>query len=238
MAYFAPKRGVPNGGDMKYKILLADDEKDLARATRMILNYSGYEVDVAYNGKTALENARENNYDVIILDIMMPVMDGIEALKEMRKNNINTPIILLTAKAGIDDKVEGLDAGANDYLTKPFNKKELLARIRALIRVNEEREQKYKIGNILFNKETAEISSNKAVLHLSNKECELMEFLIKNPERKIASSDIYKRIWQDENTDESIVPMYISYIKDKFSALDANVKINDENNEYKLEKII
>ena len=223
---------------MKYKILLADDEKDLARATKMILSYSGYDVDVVYNGKDAVQNAKNNNYDLIILDIMMPIMDGLEALKLMRKDNITIPIILLTAKAGIDDKVEGLDAGANDYLTKPFNKKELLARIRALIRVNEEREQKYKIGNILFNKETSEISSNTAALHLSNKECELVEFLIKNTEKKIACSDIYKRIWQDEEADESIVPMYISYIKDKFSALDANIKINDENNEYKLEKII
>lgn len=220
------------------KILVADDEKDLARATRMILNYSGYDVDVAYNGKEALEKVKNDNYDIIILDIMMPIMDGIEALKEMRKTGINTPIILLTARAGIDDKVEGLDAGANDYLTKPFNKKELLARIRALTRTNEEKEQKYQIGNIIFNKETAEISSSKAALHLSNKECELMEMLLKNSEKKIARSDIYKRIWQDEDADESIVPMYISYIQDKFSALDANVKINDDNNEYKLENIV
>ena len=220
------------------KILVADDEKDLARATRMILNYSGYDVDVAYNGKEALEKVKNDNYDIIILDIMMPIMDGIEALKEMRKAGINTPIILLTAKAGIDDKVEGLDAGANDYLTKPFHKKELLARIRALTRTNEEKEQKYQIGNIIFNKETAEISSSKAALHLSNKECELMEMLLKNSEKKIACSDIYKRIWQDEDADESIVPMYISYIQDKFSALDANVKINDDNNEYKLENIV
>ena len=220
------------------KILVADDEKDLARATRMILNYSGYDVDVAYNGKEALEKVKNDNYDIIILDIMMPIMDGIEALKEMRKAGINTPIILLTAKAGIDDKVEGLDAGANDYLTKPFNKKELLARIRALTRTNEEKEQKYQIANIIFNKETTEISSSKAALHLSNKECELMEMLLKNSEKKIARSDIYKRIWQDEDADESIVPMYISYIQDKFSALDANVKINDDNNEYKLENIV
>ena len=220
------------------KILLADDEKDLARATRMILNYSGYDVDVSYNGKEAIENIKNNSYDLIILDIMMPVMDGIEALKEMRKSGINTPVILLTARAGIDDKVEGLDAGANDYLTKPFNKKELLARIRALTRTNEEKEQKYKIGNIIFNKETSEISSSKAALHLSNKECELVEMLLKNSEKKLPCSDIYQRIWQDEEADESIVPMYISYIQDKFSALDANVKINDENNEYKLENIV
>ena len=223
---------------MKDKILLADDEKDLARATKMILQYSGYEVDVVYNGKEAVEKAKEKDYNLIILDIMMPVMDGIEALKNLRKENINTPVILLTAKAGIDDKVDGLDAGANDYLTKPFNKKELLARIRAHIRNKEDKEQKYKIGNILYDKASSEISSNKATLPLSNKECELIEFLIKNQEKKVASAELHKRIWQDEETDESIVPMYISYIQDKFSALDASVKINNENNEYKLESIL
>ena len=220
------------------KILVADDEKDLARATRMILNYSGYDVDVAYNGKEALEKVKNDNYDIIILDIMMPIMDGIEALKEMRKAGINTPIILLTAKAGIDDKVEGLDAGANDYLTKPFNKKELLARIRALTRTNEEKEQKYKIGNIMFDKGASEISNDKASLPLSSKESQLIEYLIKNPEKKLACSEIYKRIWQDEEVDESIVPMYISYIQDKFSALDAKVKIADDNNKYMLEKLL
>ena len=223
---------------MKDRILLADDEKDLARATKMILEFSGYEVDVAYNGKEALEKAGEKNYDVIILDIMMPIMDGIEALKEIRKSNIEVPIILLTAKAGIDDKVEGLDAGANDYLTKPFNKEELLARIRAHIRYKDDKEQKYKLGNITFDRETAEISNSKAVLHLSSKECELIEFLIKNPEKKVACSEIHKKIWKDVDADEAIVPMYISYIQDKFSALDANVKINNENNEYMLENII
>ena len=223
---------------MKDKILLADDEKDLARATKMILQYSGYDVDVVYNGKEAVEKVKEKDYDLIILDIMMPVMDGIEALKNLRKDNVSTPVILLTAKAGIDDKVDGLDAGANDYLTKPFNKKELLARIRVHIRNKEDKEQKYKIGNILYDKASSEISNNKATLPLSNKECELIEFLIKNQEKKVASAELHKRIWQDEEADESIVPMYISYIQDKFSALDASVKINNENDEYKLENIL
>lgn len=117
----------------KEKILVADDEKDLARAIGMILKYSDYEVDIVENGKQALEKAKENNYDAMILDIMMPEMDGIQALKEMRKNHIKTPILFLTAKSQVDDKVEGLDAGANDYLTKPFDQKELLARVRALM---------------------------------------------------------------------------------------------------------
>lgn len=222
---------------MKERILIADDEKELSRAIGMILKYSDYEVDIVENGKQAVEKTNDNIYDVIILDVMMPIMDGIEALKEIRKNNIKTPVLLLTAKSQVDDKVEGLDSGANDYLTKPFDKKELLARIRALTRIKEEKEEKYKIGNIIFNKENSEISSEKASLHLNNKECEMMEFLVKNQERGISKNELSKRIWTNENKDESIVTMYISYLQEKFSALGANVKINEKNG-YVLEKIL
>lgn len=221
----------------KLKILLADDEKELSRAIGAILKYSNYEVDIVYNGKEAVNKVQENIYDLIILDVMMPVMDGIQALKEMRKNNIKTPIMLLTAKAQIDDKVEGLDSGANDYLTKPFDKKELLARIRALTREQEENKEKYKIGNITFNKETSEISNQNTSLHLNNKECELMEILVKNQERNITKKELKKRIWVKENKDENIVTMYVTYLQEKFSALGANIKINDKNG-YVLEKIV
>ena len=221
----------------KLKILLADDEKELSRAIATILKYSNYEVDIVFNGKEAIDKVKENIYDLIILDVMMPVMDGIQALKEIRKDNIKTPIMLLTAKAQIDDKVEGLDSGANDYLTKPFDKKELLARIRALTREQEENKEKYKIGNITFNKETSEISNKNTSLHLNNKECEIMEFLVKNQERNITKKELKKRIWVKENKDENIVTMYISYLQEKFLALGANIKINDKNG-YVLEKIV
>ncbi len=221
----------------KLKILLADDEKELSRAIATILKYSNYEVDIVFNGKEAIDKVKENIYDLIILDVMMPVMDGIQALKEIRKDNIKTPIMLLTAKAQIDDKVEGLDSGANDYLTKPFDKKELLARIRALTREQEENKEKYKIGNITFNKETSEISNKNTSLHLNNKECEIMEFLVKNQERNITKKELKKRIWVKENKDENIVTMYISYLQEKFLALGANIKINDKNG-YVLEKIL
>ena len=220
---------------MKNKILLAEDEKELAKALSTILKYSDYETKVVYNGKAAVEEAKNNYYDVIILDVMMPVMNGIDAVKEIRSTGINTPVIFLTAKAQIDDKVEGLDAGANDYLTKPFNKKELIARIRALTREKENREAKFEVGNIIFNKEDSEISNNVSSLHLNNKECEIMEILVKNQERNIPKDEIYKRVWENEN-DENAVNMYISYLQQKFIALDANVKINDENG-YILEKI-
>ena len=222
---------------MKEKILLADDVKDLARAVGAMLRYNKYDVDVVHNGKEAVKMATENLYDVIILDVMMPIMDGIEAVKEMRKLNIKTPIILLTAKSQVEDKVEGLDSGANDYLTKPFDKDELLARIRALTRIKEENAEKYKIGNIIFDKEASKIYSNKAAFQLNNKECEVMEFLVKNQERSITEEELKQRIWLNEKNKDSIVPMYISYLQEKFTALDANVKIDNKNG-YSLEKLI
>ena len=200
------------------------------------MTYSNYDVDIVSNGKEALEKINNTIYDLIILDIMMPVMDGIQALKEIRKNNIKTPVILLTAKSQVDDKVEGLDSGANDYLTKPFDKKELLARIRALTRIKEENEEKYEIGNIVFDKETSALSSDKASLHLNNKECEIMEFLVKNQERNVSKKELKKRIWVKGNNDDNIVTMYISYLQEKFSALGANIKISDKNG-YVLEKL-
>ena len=213
----------------KKRILLAEDEKELAKAVKTILNYSNYDVEVVYNGQDVVNNVKNNNFDVVIMDIMMPVMDGIEAVKEMRKIGVKTPVILLTAKSQIDDKVEGLDAGANDYLTKPFDKKELLARIRAQIRVNEEKEQRYNIGNISFNKETSELSNDKAIFHLNNKECDILEILVKNQESAISASELGKIIWQSEESATNNLPMYISYLQNKFIALESSVMINDKN---------
>ena len=175
--------------------------------------------------------------DLIISDIMMPVMDGLEALKEMRESGVNTPIIMLTAKSTVDDKVEGLDNGADDYITKPFDKKELLARIRVQIRTNQEKKEKFFVGNITFNKEDSEISSSKASFRLNPKECEIMEMLVKNQDRNITPNELSKKIWQTEELQTSAVNMYISYLQDKFTALDANIKINDENG-YILEKLV
>lgn len=214
---------------MKEKILIAEDEKELAKAIKIILEYNNYEVTVTNNGAEAIQKTDEDSFSCIILDIMMPVMNGIDALKEMRENGVNTPIILLTAKSQVDDKVEGLDAGANDYLTKPFNKDELLARIRAQTRVIDEKKEKYKIGNILFNKENSEISNNNVAFRLNNKECEIMEILAKNQDRRISAKELNKKIWQNERYKSNAVPMYISYLQEKFVALDANVQINDKN---------
>ena len=220
----------------KLKILLADDVNELAEAVGAILEYNNYEVDIVNNGKEALDKVETNIYDCIILDVMMPIMDGFEVVKQIRKLNIKTPIILLTAKSLVDDKVEGLDSGANDYLTKPFEKKELLARIRALTRQKEEHKEKYEIGNIIFNKENSQLSKDKVSLNLNQQECDIMEIFIKNPERKISEEELKHRIWTNKNNCENIVPMYVSYLQEKFTALNANVKINDVDG-YNLEKI-
>ena len=222
---------------MKLKILLADDVEELAEAIGEMLKVNNYDVDVVYNGKDAFDKAKEEIYDCIILDVMMPLMDGFEVVKKIRKLNIKTPIILLTAKSMIDDKVEGLDLGANDYITKPFEKKELLARIRALTRIEEEHKEKYEIGNLIFNKESSQLSKNKTSLNLSKQECDIIELFIKNPERKISKDELKQRIWTNEQNSDNIVPMYMTFLQEKFNALNANIKINDIDG-YKLEKMI
>lgn len=222
---------------MKNKILIAEDEKELAKAIKAILQYNNYDVYAVYDGEAAIEATKKMNFDVIIMDIMMPIMDGLEALKTLRKNGINIPIILLTAKSQIEDKVEGLDDGANDYLTKPFNKEELLARIRALVRLSEEHKKKYDIGNIVFDKENSEISNDRASFKLNNKECEIIEYLVKNSERNISQEELLKKVWNAESNMENVVPMYVSYLENKFKALEANVTI-DVTNGYKLEKCL
>lgn len=222
---------------MKEKILLADDEESLSRAVGKILEYNNYEVDIVSNGKEAIEKTKNNIYDIIILDIMMPIMDGIEALKEMRKNGINTPIMLLTAKSLIDDKVKGLDAGANDYLTKPFNKKELLARIRNLTRKSEVANKKYIYGNITINFENSEISTPKASLFLNNNECEIMKVLVKNQEKTLNEYELKKVIGLDDKDNHNIIPMYISFLQEKFNVLGANIVIDNANG-YMLKKLL
>lgn len=218
------------------KVLIADDEIDLTRALGAILKYSEYEVKIANNGEEALKIAENEKFDILILDVMMPKKTGIEVVEELRKKNINTPILMLTAKAETEDKVEGLDKGADDYLTKPFEKDELLARIRALVRKNENRTKKIKIGNVTLNKEENELYSDKASFHLNSKESELMELLVGNQSEKIGEKEIKNRIWgKDENI--KIVPMYISYLQNKFEALGANVQIVN-NNGYALESIV
>ena len=157
------------------RVLLAEDEKALSKALVTILERNNYSVDAVYDGESALEYLENDNYDIAILDIMMPKIDGLTVLKNVRKRNNLIPILLLTAKSEVDDKVEGLDAGANDYLAKPFHSKELLARIRAIIRTQTgQSNSKLSMGNIVLDQTSFELSSTAGNYRLSNKEFQIL----------------------------------------------------------------
>lgn len=220
--------------DNKEKILLADDVEELAKSIGKILINHNYDVDIVFDGLEVMKMVKENNYDCIILDIMMPNMNGIEAVKEIRNLRINTPIIMLTARDLVEDKVYGLDIGANDYLTKPFEKDELLARIRVQTRMNKEREEKYKIGNITFNKKSLEISKDSVTLNINEKESQVLDFLVKNQKSQASKEDIAKKIWNGEDFEK--IPMYIEFLQEKLIALNANIRINEDNG-YRLDNI-
>ena len=217
---------------MKDKILVAEDERELSKAITKILTINNYDVTSVYNGKEALSELKENSFNVIILDIMMPILDGISCLKQLRQNGIKTPVILLTAKSQIDEKVEGLDSGANDYLTKPFSYKELLARIRAVTRIQKEEKEKFEIGNLIFDKEKSELSNSQSSLHLNTKECNLMEILVKNKQTPLKEKEITNFVWQNEPVENLSLQMYISYLQNKFELLNSNLKIENNRKGY------
>ena len=155
---------------MYEKILVVDDEVSIVDILKYNLEKEGYQVTSALDGQKGLELALEEPFDFMILDVMLPSIDGMAITQKLRQEKIDTPILMLTAKAETEDKVEGLDKGADDYLTKPFEKDELLARIRALVRKNENRTKKIKIGNVTLDKEENELYSDKASFHLNSKE--------------------------------------------------------------------
>lgn len=209
------------------RILLADDEKELSNALVAILKHNNYSVDAVYDGQDALEYAISENYDVLVLDIMMPKLSGLEVLEKLRKAGVYTPVLLLTAKAEIEDRILGLDKGADDYLSKPFAMGELLARIRAMTRRKSEfTPNLIEIGNISLNKENYELSNEKSSLRLGNKEFQMLEMLMNNPKRLISAEQFMERIWgYDSEAEMSVVWVYISYLRKKLEALNANVKI-------------
>lgn len=208
------------------KLLLAEDTKDLNRAVSAILAHDGFEVDSTFDGEEALEHIKNNTYDGIILDIMMPKMDGLEVLRELRNLNITTPVMLLTAKAEVDDRVNGLDAGADDYLTKPFAMKELLARIRAMTRRKSDYTQKQlTFSDVTLSSGNFELKCENTV-SLSNKEFELMQLLILNAGKDLDNNYIIERVWPDnEKADENIVYLYISYLRGKLESVASRTQI-------------
>lgn len=222
------------------RLLLAEDERSLAKAVGAILEKNNFSVDIVYDGADALDYLRAGNYDGAVLDIMMPKMSGIEVLKTIRAEGNMLPVLLLTAKSEIDDKVEGLDSGANDYLTKPFNSKELLARIRAMTRTQAAQgSSELKIGNITLDRATFELSSPSGSFRLANKEFQMLETLMANPHSLISTERFLEKIWgYDTDAEINVVWVYISYLRKKLTALNANVQIKATRNAgYSLEVV-
>lgn len=224
------------------RLLLAEDETSLAKAIVTILKKNNYTVDAARDGVEALEYLETNEYDGVILDVMMPRMDGISVLKQIRKSGNCVPVIMLTAKAEVDDKVLGLDSGANDYLTKPFATKELLARIRAMTRSGTaavQPDSRLRFGNITLDCATFGLSSPYGSFTLANKEFQMIELLMRNPEQIISAEQFMDKIWGFEsNAESNVVWTYISYLRKKLTALKADVKIKAMRNVgYSLESI-
>lgn len=209
------------------RLLLAEDERELSNALVAILKHNNYSVDAVYDGADALNYGMSENYDGIILDIMMPKMNGIEVLKRLREKGLDTPVLLLTAKSEIDDKISGLDSGADDYLTKPFVMGELLARIRAMTRRKTDFAPNIlEIGNIKLNRESFELSGPDGVQRLGNKEFQVIEMLMMNNSTLISTEKFMERIWgYDSDAEINVVWVYISYLRKKLSGLGANVEI-------------
>lgn len=213
------------------KILLAEDEQQLSRVLETAMTHEGYQVDIAFDGQEAVDLAKENAYDLMILDIMMPVKTGIEALKEIRQTGNTTHVIMLTAMSEVDDKVTGLDAGADDYLTKPFSLKELLARLRSMSRrVATFTPNLLQIGQTSLNVGEHELISSNSI-RLAGKESRMMEFLMLNARKSLSTQEIFRHVWskdEDEDLDEGFVWIYISYLRQKLKAIHADLAILGE----------
>ena len=222
------------------RLLLAEDERALSKALVTILERNNYSVDAVYDGQEALEYLETGNYDAVIMDIMMPKVDGITALKMLRSRGDLIPVLMLTAKSEIEDKVTGLDAGANDYLTKPFSSRELMARIRAVTRVQAAQTSSIlKMGNVTLDRSNFELSTPSGSFRLANKEFQVLELLMNNPKILISSERFMEKIWgYDSESEINVVWVYISYLRKKLIALDADIKIKAARNAgYSLEEI-
>ena len=223
------------------RILLAEDELSLARAIIAILKKNNYEAEAVHDGAAALAYLSSGQYDGAVLDIMMPKMDGITVLRKYRQSGGTTPILMLTAKSEIDDKVLGLDSGANDYLTKPFATQELMARIRAMTRsLCAQNSSVLEMGNIRLNRSNFELSSPTGSFHLTNREFQMMEMLLANPHQLIPTERFMEKIWGYDNEAEiNVVWVYISYLRKKLASLNADIQIRMTRNAgYTLEKKI
>lgn len=210
------------------RLLLAEDERTLSDALVTILSHSNYSVDAVYNGQDALDYLEAGNYDCAVLDVMMPKMDGITVLKKIRAEGISIPVLLLTAKSEIDDRVEGLDSGADDYMTKPFSTKELLARVRAMTRRQPElTDNLLKFGNISLSRGDYSLNGPEGSVRLANKEFQMLEMMMMNPGQAISTERFLEKIWGYESESEiNVVWVNISGLRKKIASVggDASIK--------------
>lgn len=209
------------------RILLAEDERELNNALVTLLKRNNYTVDAVFDGEEASDYLYTGVYDVVILDIMMPKKDGLEVLRDLRRSGNKVPVLLLTAKAEIDDRVVGLDAGADDYLPKPFSMKELLARIRALgRRQTEVQDNVIRFSNLSLDRSNYEMATESGAIRLANKEFQMMELMMANPSQVISTERFMDKIWgYDSEAEINVVWVYISYLRKKLSSIDAKAQI-------------
>ncbi len=210
------------------KLLLVEDEKQLSEALSQILINNKYSVDAVYDGENGLEYALTDIYDVIILDIMLPKLNGLEVLRKLRKENISTPILLLTAKDSVDDKVTGLDLGADDYLPKPFEPKELLARLRAISRRKGEviNDNLLTYGDINLNLSNYDLSCGDSVVTLTQKEFEILNYFMQRPKNIVSKDDLITKLWGfDSDVEYNNIEVYISFLRKKLTFINSSAKI-------------
>ena len=209
------------------RILFAEDDRDISKAVQTLLTRSGYSVDTVYNGRDAIDYIEQGGYDGVILDWMMPGLSGIEVLAQMRANGITTPVLMLTARDAIKDRVEGLDTGADDYLPKPFAASELLARIRAMLRRKVDYQHDViKFADIELDKSAMTITCGKKSVSLNNKAFQLIEMLVEHPGAVLSIDQIMERIWGwDSDAEVNVVWVNISTLRKKLTEIGAHLKI-------------
>jgi DNA-binding response OmpR family regulator len=209
------------------KILIVDDERQLVEALQVILKQNKYSADCAFNGQDGLDLASTGIYDLIILDVMMPVMDGFTMLKYLRQRKIDTPVLMLSAKAETSDKIDGLNIGADDYMTKPFNTDELLARIRALLRRKEVfTGDLLTFNDISLDRDSFELCKGEKRILLGKKEFQILEMLILNKGKSIDKEKFIEKIWGfDTNAEYNTIEVYVSFLRKKFLAVGATTEI-------------
>lgn len=209
------------------RILIAEDEVTINKALKVMLEKNKYTIDSVYDGLSALNYIENTTYDVIVLDIMMPIKSGMEVLKTIRSNNINTPVLFLTAKSEISDRVSGLEAGADDYLPKPFDANEFLARVKALSRrSNSYISSSLSIGNTTLDLNSYILKTEYEETKLNNKEFQLFELFIKNPKKVFSSELLMEKVWDiDSNADIDVVWTYIGFLRRKLKQINSNLEI-------------